>query len=183
MPGTATLVAGGARRRRRLHRLRPRAAYQGGRGEALSPEPLRHARRADSAADHARPHEIRGVCRCQRVVDLTSAGPARIYNIAGKGRIALGYDADLAIVDLKAQREITNDWIRTKCGWTPYAGMKITGWVMATIIRGKIVARDDDLLDRPIGEPVRFLERCSPYRGETSATTPDECGFRFCLLL
>ncbi len=62
-------------------------------------------------------HMNAGRLTLQRVVDLTSAGPARIYNIAAKGRIALGYDADLAIVDLKEKREITNDWIRTKCGW------------------------------------------------------------------
>jgi dihydroorotase len=107
-------------------------------------------------------HMNAGRLTLQRVVDLTSAGPARIFNIAAKGRIALGYDADLSIVDLKEKREITNDWIRTKCGWTPYAGMKITGWVMATIIRGRIVAREDELLDRPIGEPVRFLETLQP---------------------
>jgi dihydroorotase len=103
-------------------------------------------------------HMNAGKLTLQRVVDLTSAGPARIYNIAGKGRIALGYDADLAIVDLKEKREITNDWIRTKCGWTPYAGMKVTGWPKATVIRGNIVMRDDELLDKPIGEPVRFME-------------------------
>jgi dihydroorotase len=107
-------------------------------------------------------HMNQGRLSLHRVVDLTSAGPARVYNIACKGRIALGYDADLAIVDLQAKREITNDWMRTKCGWTPYAGMKITGWVMATVIRGRIVMRDDELLDRPMGEPVRFLETLQP---------------------
>src|SRR5215475_5584344 len=60
-------------------------------------------------------HMNAGRLTLNRLVDLTSAGPARIFGIAGKGRIALGYDADLAIVDLAAKREITNDWIRTKC--------------------------------------------------------------------
>jgi dihydroorotase len=103
-------------------------------------------------------HMNAGRLTLQRVVDLTSAGPARIFNIAGKGRIALGYDADFSIVDLKAKREITNDWIRTKCGWTPYAGMTVTGWPKATVIRGNIVMREDELLEKPIGQPVRFME-------------------------
>ncbi|HVM82880.1 MAG TPA: dihydroorotase [Candidatus Binatia bacterium] len=109
-------------------------------------------------------HMNAGRLTLQRLVDLTSAGPARIYGIAGKGRIALGYDADLSIVDLQARREITNDWIRTKCGWTPYAGMTVTGWPKATVIRGRIVMREDELLDRPAGQPVRFVETLSPAR-------------------
>jgi dihydroorotase len=103
-------------------------------------------------------HMNAGRLSLQRLIDLTSAGPARIYNIAGKGRIAIGYDADFSVVDLKAQREITNASMKTKCGWTPYDGMKVTGWPKATIIRGKIVMRDDALIDQPIGIPVRFQE-------------------------
>lgn len=103
-------------------------------------------------------HMNAGRLSLQRLVDLTSAGPARIYNIAGKGRIAIGYDADFSVVDLQAKREITNAWMKTKCGWTPYDGMKVTGWPKATIIRGKIVMRDDALIDRPVGIPVRFQE-------------------------
>ncbi len=41
-----------------------------------------------------------------RFVDLTSAGPARLFGIAGKGRVAVGYDADLTIVDLKRRETI-----------------------------------------------------------------------------
>jgi dihydroorotase len=107
-------------------------------------------------------HMNAGRLSLARLVDLTSAGPARIYNIAGKGRIALGYDADLSIVDLKAKREITNDWMRTKCGWTPYAGMTVTGWPKMTVIRGNLVMRDDELLATPIGAPVRFQETLQP---------------------
>jgi dihydroorotase len=94
----------------------------------------------------------------QRLVNLTSHGPARIYGIAAKGRIAAGYDADLSIVDLGATREITDDLSASRCGWTPYAGMRVTGWPMATIIRGNVVMRDGELVTPGIGQPVRFLE-------------------------
>jgi len=103
-------------------------------------------------------HAARGRLSLERLVDLTSAGPARIYNIAGKGRIALGYDADLTVVDIEAKRTITNDWIASKCGWTPFDGMEVTGWPRATIVRGRIVMREDEVQGAPAGAPVRFGE-------------------------
>lgn len=103
-------------------------------------------------------HSHAGRLSLERVVDLTAHGPARIFNIAGKGRIAVGYDADLTLVDLKARREITDEDCASRCGWTSYAGMKVTGWPVSTILRGKVVMRDGELIDDPIGKPVRFLE-------------------------
>jgi dihydroorotase len=103
-------------------------------------------------------HVAQGRLTLERFVDLTSAGAARIYNIAGKGRIALGYDADLTLVDLKARWTIEDDWIASKCGWTPFAGMSVTGRPIATIVRGSGVMRDGALLGKPRGRPVRFLE-------------------------
>jgi len=94
----------------------------------------------------------------ERFVDLTSHGPARVYGIAGKGRLAVGYDADITIVDMKARRVIENDWIASRCGWTPYAGWTVTGWPIATLIRGRIAMREDEVLGAGSGEPVRFVE-------------------------
>ena len=99
-----------------------------------------------------------GAMTLQRFADLTSAGPARVYGIAGKGRIALGYDADLTLVDLKAERTITNAGSASRCGWTPYDGWKVTGWPMATIVRGRIVMRDGEVIAAATGQPVRFAE-------------------------
>jgi len=101
-------------------------------------------------------HVNAGRLSLERFVDLTSAGPQRIYGIAGKGRIAVGYDADFTIVDLAARREITNDWIASKCGWTPYDGMQVTGWPSATVVRGMVVMREGELADKPAGAPARF---------------------------
>jgi dihydroorotase len=103
-------------------------------------------------------HVSAGRLSLERLVDLTSAGPARIYGIAGKGRIALGYDGDFSIVDLEARREITGAWLASKCGWSPFEGARVTGWPVATVIRGRIVMREDELIGEPGGEPVRFLE-------------------------
>lgn len=103
-------------------------------------------------------HVNAGRLTLERFVDLTSAGAARLFNLAGKGRVALGYDADFTLVDLKAKRRIENKWIASKSGWTPYDGMEVTGWPTATIIRGNVVMRDDQLLATPKGEPIRFQE-------------------------
>jgi dihydroorotase len=103
-------------------------------------------------------HVAEGRLTLQRLVDLTSHGPQRVFGIAGKGRIALGWDADLTVVDLKARREITDPWIASTCGWTPYAGMTARGWPRATVIRGRIVMREDEIVAPRGGEPVRFEE-------------------------
>jgi dihydroorotase len=103
-------------------------------------------------------HVAAGRLTLARLVDLVCSGPARIYNIAGKGRIARGFDADFTLVDLKATREITTDWLASKCGWSPFEGMTVTGWPIGTIIRGNVVMRDGELANEAVGAPVRFQE-------------------------
>ena len=102
-------------------------------------------------------HVAAGRLSLERFVDLTSAGAARVYGILGKGRIAVGYDGDFTVVDLKAKRRISNLWIASKCGWTPFDGLKVTGWPIATIIRGRVVMREDTLLGAPAGQPLRYF--------------------------
>ena len=101
-------------------------------------------------------HVNAGRLSLARMVDLMAAGPARVYGALNKGRIVAGYDADFTLVDLKKQRRITNDWIVTPAGWTPFDGMQVTGWPVGTIIRGQQVMRDDEVLGTPTGKLVAF---------------------------
>jgi dihydroorotase len=101
-------------------------------------------------------HVNAGRLSLSRMVDLMCAGPARVYGVLGKGRLAAGYDADFTLVDMKRQRKIEESWIVSPCGWTPFAGMDITGWPTATIVRGKAVMREDEVLGSPSGKLVRF---------------------------
>ena len=110
-------------------------------------------------------HVNAGRLSLERFADLTSAGPARVFGIAGKGRIALGYDADFTIVDLAARRRIENRQIASRCGWTPYDGMETTGWPVLTILRGRIVMREGEVAETPGGQPLRFLETLGPIAG------------------
>jgi dihydroorotase len=107
-------------------------------------------------------HVNAGRLTLERFVDLTSGGVARIFGIAGKGRIAQGYDADFTIVDLKSKKRIENSWIASNCGWTPFDGMETTGWAVATIIRGQTIMRDRALAASGQGRPIRFGETLAP---------------------
>jgi dihydroorotase len=103
-------------------------------------------------------HVAAGRLTLERFVDLTSAGPARIFGIAGKGRIAAGYDADFTIVDLKRIETIRDSWIASRCGWTPYDGKQVTGWPVGTVVRGKRVMWEGEMTTPAQGAAVRFGE-------------------------
>jgi len=103
-------------------------------------------------------HVAEGRLGLERLADLTSAGPARLFGLIGKGRIAVGYDADFTVVDLKAERVIDNAQIASRCGWTPFDGKRVTGWPVATLLRGRVIMRDGALLGAPDGRPLRFHE-------------------------
>jgi dihydroorotase len=103
-------------------------------------------------------HVAAGRLSLERLVDLVCTGPARVWGIAGKGRLAVGYDADLTLVDLEARRTLRDADMATRSGWTPFDGMTVTGFPIATIVRGRVVMRDGQLVGDAIGRPVRFLE-------------------------
>jgi dihydroorotase len=106
-------------------------------------------------------HVAEGRLTLERLVDLTSHGANRIFGLADKGRLAAGFDADLTIVDLKARRTLTHEMMASRVGWTPFAGMEAKGWPIATIIRGQVVMRDDEVCAPHLGQPIRFLETLS----------------------
>jgi dihydroorotase len=103
-------------------------------------------------------HVNTGKLTLERFVDLTSHGPQRIFNIAGKGRIMQGYDADFTIVDMQREEVIRNTWIESRSKWTPYDGVKVKGWPVGTIIRGRKVVWGGEILVPAKGQPARFLE-------------------------
>ena len=111
-------------------------------------------------------HVNAGRLSLARMVDLMCAGPARVYGVVGKGRLAAGYDADFTLVDMQRRRRIEESWIVSPCGWTPFAGMDITGWPVAVVVRGRTVMREDEVLGRRSdgwcgsGEPLSLRGRC-----------------------
>ena len=100
----------------------------------------------------------KGALSLERFVDLTSHGANRVWGIAGKGRLAEGYDADITIVDLKKTRELRDEDQANRSGWTPYHGMEVTGWPTHTVIDGRVVMREDEIQGEASGRAYRFTE-------------------------
>ncbi len=70
----------------------------------------------------------KGRLTLQQLARLTSENPARLFGIKNKGRIEARYDADLAIVDMNAEKKVKNEELFTKCKWSPFNGWKLKGW-------------------------------------------------------
>ena len=81
-------------------------------------------------------HAMNGKCSVSDVVKWMCAGPARVYGMQNKGSLIEGYDGDLTLVDLETRRTITDADVWTRVGWTPYAGMELTGLPMWTVVDG-----------------------------------------------
>ena len=101
-------------------------------------------------------HVAEGRLTLARLIDLTSAGPQRVFGIVGKGRIAVGYDADFSVVDLKARWTVEENWLASRCGWSPFTGMTLTGKPVGTIVRGDRVMWEGSLANAATGAPIRF---------------------------
>lgn len=102
-------------------------------------------------------HVNAGRLTLERMVDLTSHGAQRLFGLSKKGRIAVGYDADLTIVDLKREMMITDDWIASKSAWTPYHGKTVKGWPLGTFVRGNQVMWEGSLTTPATGEACSFV--------------------------
>lgn len=116
-------------------------------------------------------HVHEGRLSLARLVDLLCSGPARLYNISNKGRIAVGYDADLTLVDLAAKRTISSADMKSKAGWTPFEGMQVTGYPQMTVVGGRVVMRDGELQGEAQGTPARFWD-VPPVLVERGSTVP-----------
>jgi dihydroorotase len=98
----------------------------------------------------------RGRCTLEQVVHWLCDAPARVWDIVGKGRIAVGYDADLVLVDLNRTRTVFNADQLTKCGWSAWDGATLTGWPVRTWVRGREVFRDGQLDNNGRGEEAIY---------------------------
>jgi len=85
----------------------------------------------------------------KRFVELTSENPARIFNLGKKGRIAEGYDADLTLIDTKSETRIDAEMFFSKAKFSPFSGWKIHAIPRTTIVGGRIVMRDREIVALP----------------------------------
>ena len=97
----------------------------------------------------------------------TAQRPAQVYQIAGKGGLVPGLDADIVLCDLKLTRQLSSDWLKSRCGWSPWLGQTWTGWPRITVLRGELVYRDDEVLGNPQGKPIGYGAATPLMRGLT----------------
>lgn len=94
----------------------------------------------------------------EKFTELVTENPRKHFHVKNKGRIEVGYDADFTLIDRKLTKEITNKWIASKCGYTPFDGMKVTGWPVRTILKGTTVMQDDQILLPHQGQAIDFIK-------------------------
>ena len=96
-----------------------------------------------------------GKISMKRLIEVMSENPAKIFNIKNKGKIEVGYDADFVELDMEKERIIERKEVVSKCGWSPYEGLKTGGTVLTTIVRGEIVYKNGNFKNK-IGREVEF---------------------------
>ena len=95
-----------------------------------------------------------------RIVELTSANAAKIYNMPSKGGIAVGKDADLLVVDPDLERTVDHAVSESFSDYSPYQGMALKGWPVRTLVRGRTVMLDGRITDEARAAPWgRYLDR------------------------
>lgn len=97
-------------------------------------------------------------------VSLTATQPASLYNLPGKGQIAPGFDADIAIWDPKREVTITDALMHDLTGYTPFSGRTVTGWPETVLVRGEAVVADGAVQGRP--GSGRWLKRTGGWAAE-----------------
>ena len=101
-------------------------------------------------------HMADGKLSLERLVELTSLNAKKLFKLADKGEVVVGNHADLTFVDLNRSETITEDWVASRVGWSPFTDMRIKGWAVGTMVRGQRVMWENELLTPATGQPIKF---------------------------
>ena len=101
-------------------------------------------------------HVNKGKLKIEKLIKLVCENPCDLFGIKNKGYIKENYDADLTIVDMNKEVVIKDNWIESKCGWTPFNNYKVKGFPIATIVNGEIVMENSKIISSANGKPLNF---------------------------
>ena len=101
-------------------------------------------------------HVNSGKLSLEKLIKLMCENPCKIFGIKNIGFIKEDYDADLTIVDMNKSQIIKNEMIASKCGWTPFNNYKVKGFPVATIVNGKLVMSEGEIVHKAQGQPLDF---------------------------
>ena len=99
-----------------------------------------------------------GHCSLAELQRWMCYNPARLYGVVNKGRIAIGWDADLTLVDMTHEKPVRNEEMFTRVGWSPFNGWVLTGWPVTTVVGGRVVFDKGEILPNAHGQPLRYIE-------------------------
>jgi dihydroorotase len=97
-----------------------------------------------------------GWLQLEDVARLMCEGPCRVYDIAKKGHVAPGYDADLTIVDPSEMGPLREDWLRSRAGYSPFVGRQLAGWPVTVLVGGEIAYHQHRVVTKPRGRPLEY---------------------------
>jgi dihydropyrimidinase len=107
----------------------------------------------------------------KKFVELTSTAPAQIYDLPGKGSLAIGLDADIAIWDAD-RKVVLADNLHDNTGYNPFAGRTITGWPETVLRRGEVVVTQGTLKAQP-GSGRLMLREAGEATRPTGTLSPE----------
>ena len=99
-------------------------------------------------------HVYQGRLTIEKLCELVCENPCKLFHIKNKGQIKEGFDADITLIDFTKEVILKNENMASKCGWTPFHGMRVHGDIKMTIVNGNIVMRDGQLLEKGHGKPL-----------------------------
>ena len=94
----------------------------------------------------------------KKLTELLAVNPHRYYNMEKQGLLREGFKANITFVDLKKRRKITQKWLASKCGWSPFENKEMTGWPVAVLLNGEWAMKEDELIGSAKGKPVVFVK-------------------------
>ena len=101
-------------------------------------------------------HVNKGKLKIEQLIKLVCENPCDLFGIKNKGYIKENYDADFTIIDMNKEFIIKDNWIESKCGWTPFNNYKVKGFPVATIVNGEIVMENSKIISPAKGKPLSF---------------------------
>ena len=101
-------------------------------------------------------HVNNGKLKIEKLIELVCENPCNLFGIKKKGYIKENFDADLTIVDMNKEVIIKDEWIESKCAWTPFNNYKVKGFPIGTIVNGEIVMENNKIIKQAKGKPLNF---------------------------
>ena len=101
-------------------------------------------------------HVAHGRLPLEQLCAMITHRPAQLYGLKNKGSIQIGFDADFTVIDTQIKKTITEDWLASRCGWSPFKDQEVTGWPVGVYLMGTKAMWDDQVLVPHLGQKCDF---------------------------